>query len=380
MRIPVHKPGAGNHGKRLALELFFLAGCLASSPALSQDWFLLQGIADTELYDTGTDSSLLTRNHGEIAFLGRLQLWTAFQLSPSLQFFAQGQAEVDNFTGSSETRSNLEQVAIRYERQSAPWISIEAGKILSPLATYSERRLSTKNPLIAQPYLYTTGYPWGVKLSGFTGWFDYQLALIDPSGNEIDGQAIKPDSAFRPELGLGVTPFTGLRIGLSWTSGPYLNDQVRHYLPPGRDWRDYEQQVMGFDFQFSRGYLEFNGSFLRTRHEVPYGDTSEDASYFLELKYTWTPRLYGAVRYRGVEASYVEYPEYRYWYNERSKFNTLEVGLGYRFSPDLLLKLAYETDHWDSPDGNYARHARGRALGLQLSWAFDLVSFFTDDS
>jgi hypothetical protein len=357
-----------------------LAGVLVSSAVVAQDWYLVQGLLDAELYDTDTDSPVLTRNDGDLAALGRLQLWTALQLSPTLQLYAQGKIEADNFDGAGEVDSDLEQIALRYTRLSAPWLMIEAGKVVSPLAAYSERRLSTQNPLIGQPYLYTTGYPWGAKIAGSAGWFDYQAAWIDPSDTDPAYQAIEPDRAFRPALAAGVTPFTGLRFGLSWTQGPYLNRETNDNLPSGSQWRDYEQRALGFDTQFSRGYLEFSGQWMRTQYEVPYHDAiPDDSTYWLELKYTWTPRLYGAVRYQGVEVTYVGEPQYHHWYTETRKFSALEVGLGYRFSPDLLFKVAYQTDRWDEPYYGYASRATGHALGLQLSWFFDLVSLLADE-
>jgi len=362
------------------LGLIVLVGCAASRAADARDWFLMQGIVDTELYETDTASSLLTRNDGDLAALGRLQLWTAFQLTSSLQLYALGEARTDNFGGDWENSSDLTQLVLRYNRQSAPWLFVEAGKILSPLDAYSDRLLSTQNPLIGKPILYSTGYPWGAKVVGSAGRFDYQAALVDPAGSDSDYQSIEPDSAFRPALGFGVTAFTGLRIGLSWTQGPYLNDDITRYLPAGRSWRDYEQRVRGVDFQFSRGYLEFNGQLLQTRYDVPYHDeTGDDTAYYLELKYTWSPRVYSALRYQDIEASDVSYRQYRYWYTEARKFRMLEVGLGYRFSPDLLLKAAYQTDRWDATDYDYAPNARGHALGLQLSWHFDLVSLWSDE-
>ena len=362
-----------------------LVGAIASPTACAQEWYLVEGIVDAEAYGTDSDSPVLTRNDGDLAVLGRLQLWAAFQLSPTLQFYAQGELEADNFDGSGAVDSNLEQVALRYTRLSAPWLMVEAGKILSPMAAYTERQLSTQNPLIGQPFLYTSAYPWGAKITGSAGWFDYQAAWIDPSDTDTDDSdpdygAIEPDRAFRPALAAGVTPLTGLRFGLSWTQGPYLNRETNDNLPSGRQWRDYEQRALGFDVQFSRGYLEFNAQLMRTHYEVPYHDSvPDDSTYWLELKYTWTPRLYGAVRYQRVEATYVGDPQYHYWYTETRKFNALEAGLGYRFSPDLLLKLAYQTDRWDEPDSGYAAQATGHALGLQLSWSFDLVALLADE-
>lgn len=371
------KHGAANPGRILATALLTVAACLSSPAASAQQGYLVQGIFDAELFDTDTDSPLLTRNEGDPAALGRLQLWTAFQLTPALQLYAQGEVVSDNFEGYRETGTELDQFALRYSRQSRPWFSIEAGKILSPLAAYSERQLSTRNPLITQPYLYTRGYPWGAKLAGSGDWFDYQLAWIAPEGGGEDYNYVKPDRTFRPALSFGVTPFTGLRFGLTWTMGTYLNSDIGNYLPDGRQWRDYSRETRGADFQFSRGYLEFSGQFLQTRQEVPYRRrNTEDLTYFLELKYTWTPRLYGALRYQGVEATYIDYPGYGYWRTSTDKFSVLEVGLGYRFSPELLVKAAYHTDRWDAAGYGYGKNARGHALGLQLSWFFDLTSLF----
>jgi hypothetical protein len=375
--IPCHNPA--RPGRRRVAAVLVLAGCLVHVPAQAQDWFLFQGIFDAELFETNTDSYRLTRNDGDIAALGRLQLWTAFQITPELQAYALGQVEVDNFDGSASAESNLEQLALRYTRKSAPWITVEAGKILSPAATYSERRLSTQNPLIGQPYLYTAGYPLGVKMSGSTGWFDYQAALLDPSGIDTQYRAIEPDSAFRPEFGFGVTPFTGLRFGMTWSKGPYLGHQINDDLPLGDHWRDYDERVTGIDFQFSRGYLELNGQALRTRRDVPYREPVKDTTWFLELKYTLMPRLYVAARYQGVEASYVDYHDYGYWYHQTQKFKSLEAGFGYRFSRDLLLKLVFETERPDHPDGYYGPNGRGRAVGMQISWAFDVVSLLSDE-
>jgi hypothetical protein len=131
-----------------------------------------------------------------------------------------------------------------------------------------------------------------------------------------------PDSAFRPALGFGVTPFTGLRFGFSYTEGPYLNRQLGAYLPPGADWRDFDQRILGFDVQFSRGYLELNGQLVVSKYDVPFRD--------------------------------------------------VEVGLGYRFSPNTQLKVAYRRDHWDSQASPENSIRNGYSLALQLSHHFDL--------
>ena len=143
---------------------------------MAQQRYLVEGIFDAELFHTDSDSLLLSRNEGDLATLGRLQFWSAFQISPGL----------------------------RYTSQSSPYYFLEAGKILSPLAAYSNRHLSTQNPLIRQPYIFATTYPVGVQVAGSSGWFDYRAAVLDLPDFNPDYMAFEPDSAFRPALGFGV--------------------------------------------------------------------------------------------------------------------------------------------------------------------------------
>jgi hypothetical protein len=123
-----HSRTTAAHARPLLAGLFVaavgLVGPVASPLACAQDWYLVHGIVDAELFDTDTDSPALTRNDGDLAALGRLQLWTAFQLSPTLQFYARGQIEADTFDGSGQVDADLEQAALRYTRLSAPWLMI----------------------------------------------------------------------------------------------------------------------------------------------------------------------------------------------------------------------------------------------------------------
>ena len=377
-KLPGNKPHQDGVSRHLITGVLALLCGLTSSLTVAQERFLLEGIFDAELYKTDADSRLLSRNEGNIATLVRLQLWSAFQISPGLQIFAQVEFESDDSSGERETEAELEQFALRYSSQSSPWYFLEAGKIVSPLNAYSNRHLSTQNPLIGQPLAYGTSYPLGLQAAGSSGWLDYRAALLDLPEINPGYIIVDPDSAFRPALGFGVTPFTGFRFGFSYTKGPYLNRQLGAWLPPGTDWRDFDQRVMGFDFQFSRGYLELNGQWVESQYDVPFHSVdTDDTTWYLELKYTWTPRLYGAVRYKNSEAAFIRHAGDRYWLAESGKFRDVEVGLGYRFSPDTQLKVSYRRDHWDSElaYGNYST-PNGYSLALQLSHHFDVRSWF----
>jgi len=350
---------------------------LASAPTFAQERFLIQGIIDGELYKTGDDSGLLSRNGGDLSVLGRLQLWSAFQISRGWQFYAMGEFETDDASGERETEAELEQIAFRYTSPSAAYF-LEAGKILSPLNAHSNRQLSTQNPLIGQSYLYSSSYPWGFQAAGSSGYLDYRAALLDRPDINPELSSIDPDPALRPAFGFGVTPFTGLRFGVSYTKGPYLNSQLNSTLPQGTDWRDFDLEIVGFDLQFSRGYFELNGQLVVSKYEVPYYESSDYTGYYLELKYTWTPRFYGALRFQKLETDYGNGGDYLYGADEPGRLTDLEVGLGYRFSPNILLKVAYRTDQWSvNPEPDYPI-SNGHSVALQLSWFFDLGSWFME--
>lgn len=376
MEAPANSRATAAAIKRLLTRALTLFGVFASTLAFAQDRFLLEGILDAELHQTDSQSLLLSRNGGDLSGLVRLQLWSAFQISESLQVYALGEFETDNASGNRETESELEQFALRYTSQSAPYYFLEAGRILSPLGAYSNRHLSTQNPLIGQPYVYTTSYPLGFQAAGSSGWFDYRAALIDQPDINPAYIPVEPGSALRPALGFGVTPSPGLRFGFSYTKGPYLNNDLNPYLPAGTDWRDYDQRILGFDFQFSRGYLEINGQLVKSRYELPsYPEDSDDTSYFVEVKYTWTPRFYGALRWGKNSAAIIDQGGEMSWLTQSRKFRDLEIGLGYRFSPDTQIKVAYRGDHWISDSGENDSLSNGHSLSVQLSHHFDVASW-----
>ena len=125
-------------GQPIIWVLVLLFG-LTNQLARAQERFLVEGIFDTEVYDTDANSRLLARNDGDVSTLLRLQLWSAFQVSPRLQIYAMGEFEYDNSGLKSETESELEQLALRYSSNTDPFYSVEAGKLLSPAGAASRR-------------------------------------------------------------------------------------------------------------------------------------------------------------------------------------------------------------------------------------------------
>ncbi len=353
---------------------------LACPVARAQEKVIVEGIVDVEAYKTNTGSYSLSRNDGHPSVSGRLQLWSAWQVSPGVQAYAMGEAESYDSGPSRETESDIQQFAVRYSSGSSAFYFIEAGKLLPPIAVASERRLSTQNPLIGRPDFLYASYPIGVQMAGSSRWFDFRAALVDLPPIDPRYVPSKPDSAFRPDLGVGVMPFAGLRIGFAYTKGPYLNKDVAPFLAAGTGWKDLDQKIQAVEFQFSRGYAELNGELAFAAYDVPFrSETLKVKDYFLELKYTWTPRLYSAVRLQRNEYPFIRHISALQWTAQDVKIQDLEFGIGYRFSADTQLKLAYRRDHWNIDSRSDAYFPAGHSLSLQLSHHFDLKSLLATD-
>ena len=209
-----------------------------------------QKAADAGLHDNPrTASTALDANESEICAyitglarqrreacevgLGRLQLWSAWQVSSRLQLYAFAELDSNNSSGEWQTESELKQLALRYSSDSSPYYVIEAGKILPPLAIFSERNLSSRNPLISRLDFLYADYPLGISVTGTVDRLDYRAALVDQPYLNPDYIPGQPGDAYRPDLGLGFTPLQGLRFGLAWSKGPYLNRQLNASLPAG---------------------------------------------------------------------------------------------------------------------------------------------------
>ena len=339
--------------------------------ASAQQRIAVDGIATVELSKSDTLSRLLTRNGGRTASVGRLYILGAADLYGGLQFLALGQLETGNGRPPRDvangTETQLEQALLRYAF--SPGLVVDAGKLLSPMGTFGLRRLPMTNPLIGSPDSYPVSYPWGAQVSGAAGLFDYRAAVVSLAATNTK-YVPEPGAAPHVALGAGVTPNPALRIGASYTAGPYLSDAISDSLGAGTDWRDYAQRLLAFDARFSRGYLEFNGELAYSSYDVPGHDKAFDGTaYYGELKYTWAPRFFTALRLERNKYPFVRPKIGGIWTASDASFYNLEVGAAYRLTRETLAKVSIERDDWVNRPG-------GHAVSFQLSRQFDIASWF----
>ena len=350
-----------------------LAACMALSPAFAAaDRVLLQGLIDAEVWDTGTQSYYLTRNGGETATQRRLRLWTAAQFTSNFQGFLLGRVEggdASDYQAGEGTVTELDQAWLRYSFPSRPRFVLQAGKMVEPVGGYTHRYLSSQNPLIGSPANYELSYPYAIQLTGSAGRADFMVAVMDrPVQRQI--YLPEPDSSPRPAVSAGITPFTGFRIGAYATRGPYLARQVEPLLPSGHSWRDYDQNVVGLDLQFSRGHFELNGEATKSLFQVPGQHDESGIVYYIEPKYTWSPRWFTALRVERNRNTAVWLPYMAGWFVTDEDAWDLEAGVGFRIDPHALLKASYRVER--AAEDPTAPYIIDRAIALQLSYGFDV--------
>jgi hypothetical protein len=352
-----------------ALILAFLA---RSSAGAQGGGVLLQGIVDGEGWSTSNSSNLLTRNNGQPAGLGRLELWGAYEPFSGFVIYAEGAGEGGPARSDRGTTIYANQLGVRYA--TTPAFVVDLGKMTPVIGTFAPRHFSTRNPLIGVPDGYTLQYPVGVKVSGNVGIFDYRAAMVSLPTTHV-GYQPDPTPTLRPAIGGGITPIFGLRIGGSFTVGPYLNKDDSASIPAGTKWSDFHQRVAALDASYSRGYVETHVEAARGTFDVPLRGSITGFTYYGEVKYTFTPRFFLAVRaernkYPFIRAATTAGGPYA---DRLTDFVDGEFGAGYRVTRNTLVKASVRGDRWWVKPGSGFKGDGGHALAIQVSQAFDVI-------
>ena len=355
----------------LALALL-LSGAV---PARAQDWLVLKAIADGEAWATDSASGLLSRNAGHFATLGRVQLFAAAAVLPTLHVIFMGEVEGGDATDVADQLAfAYDLLVLRYIP--SPLAVIDVGKFPSPVGAFANRRLSTTNPLIGAPDGYAVTYPWGVEVSGTTSHFDYRAALVSLPVTHA-GYVPDPSPAPRPAVGGGFTLVPELRLGASLTWGPYLNSDLGAALPAGADWKSYTQRVVAFDSRFSRGYFDFRGELALSRYEVPNQTAAVDGvTYYAEAKQTWSPRLFAALRAERNDYPFITPASGSPWIARLVDVYNGELGLGFWASAGTLLKASYRRAWYNVEPDLRSALPDGFAFALQVSCNTDVKGWF----
>jgi hypothetical protein len=355
--------------RRWIRALAVLIAAASARAAHAQGGSSLQAVVDVEAWSTDSGSALLARNHGRPAALGRLRVSGAVEPWRGLVAYVQAEA-----TGGAATAEGseveLEQAGVRFTQSRA--LVVDAGIIPHIVGTFASRRSSTRNPLIGEPDGYAVLYPLGARVAGKMTYGDYRIGVVSlPVYNE----RYMPDAtpAAHLAIGGGLPPIAGVRIGASATRGPWLSDEMDAATLRGQSWRSYEQRVLAFDAELSRGYADFHGELAHGWHEVPGRSRAVHGSaWYAELAYAFTPRIFSAVRVEENDYPYLR-PFGAFWSANDVRVSNGEVGLGYRIGAQQTLKVTYRRDHWELAPTPGVALPDGHAIAVQLTTAIDVL-------
>jgi len=344
-----------------------------STARVSAQGVLIQGIVDGEFWSTNATSNLLTRNVGRASGLGRIQMWGAYEPISRLVVYAQGQLEGGPARGEPGSEVYTNQFGVRY--LASPAFVVDVGRFTPIIGTFSSRHFSTRNPLIGEPDGYAADYPYGIKVSGEGRGFDYRAGLVSLPTTHV-GYEPAPSARMRPAIGGGYSPMVGLRFGASFTAGPYLSKQLSAAQLNGRPWTDYQQTVMAFDAQYSRGYLETHVEAARGTYDIAGRSAIAGFTYYGEAKYTLTPRFFIAARAERNKYPFIRPQATLPWTARLTDFVDGEMGAGFRITSSTLIKASVRGDRWWVRYGAPGyRGQGGHAFAMQLSQAFDVMNW-----
>ncbi len=337
----------------------------------------LSGLLDLEGYFFQQPTPGLLNTAGDRLFAPRLTLFLDTQFGPHLYAFAQSRLDRGFDPGDGPARARLDEYAIRFTPGDDGRFRLQAGKFAAVTGNWNARHLSWDNPFINAPLPYenvTTifdreaparaadfvhglnepkyeynpvawgpAYGTGLSASGQLGRFDYAAEMKNTS------LSARPESWDATEIGFGHPTFSGRmgfrpgpewNLGISGSAGPYLRPEAATMLPAGRGVGDYREWVVAQDLRFEWHRLQLWAEVYEARFEVPRVGEADTLAYYIEAKYKFTPRFFGALRWNqqlfgtvpnGVGGRVA-------W--DRDLWR-VDLAAGYRFTAHTQLKLQY---------------------------------------
>lgn len=278
-------------------------------------------------------------------------------------------------TDGSRWNREIYQAAVRYLRPGRTALRLDAGYIASPIGLGILDMRADINPTIQTHMGYvlpmmpfdrnapsvgaiTASYPLGANLTVASARWDARAALVASSpARRYALNARTPNPRATPVVvaGGGVTPRTGLRLGLSFSSGRYATaSEIRQ--PDGLDRMLRMWTVEG---EYAFGYTKLAAEF--TRERFARGDVADRSStWFVQGTQTLTPRWFASGRHETVDA-----PPFALAGAgaPRLSYRISEATVGYRLTPELIVRSSFTSSRW------YTASTFDQRVGVQLVWS-----------
>jgi hypothetical protein len=392
--------------KGVFLILLFTALLAGGSSARAQEWLDrvddslfyqspngwlrsdLSGLLDLEFYYNDQTPPGLVIANDETFFNPRLSLFVDTKLGK--RFYSLVQVRFDRGFDPGTRRDGdirADEYLLRYKPFDEPWLHIQAGKFATVFGDWVNRHDTWNNPFIYAPLPYENvtiitdrAAPGGP--AGFLGrraipdnkpaWLPMIWGPAYTSGASVFGAVEKFDYAFefknasissRPAAWdvtridwdaptwsgrVGWRPNASWKVGSSFSHGAYLLPPAVATLPAGTGLNDFKQTTVGTDVTWAWRHWQVWAEAIATRFAVPNVGDAESIAYFIEAKYKFTPKLFGAARWN--QQFFNEVPDgtggTQAW--DRDAWRA-ELGAGYRFTRHVQAKIHYGYNHQKGP-------------------------------
>lgn len=366
----------------------------------------LSGVLDIEGYQSQLPApGVLNTDDGSI-LERRLSLYLDAQLGQKFYFFAQARSDhgFDPSEGRSQIR--LDEAALRWTPAGTNGPTFQAGRFATIVGNWVTRHDSWSNPFITapMPYEHLTGvwdyavpstsrvlllwshvikglaadreavekyrrlsvvwgpsYADGAAISGSVGKFDYGIeAKLGSLSSRPEAWHHGHEQRNHPTFSgrFGYRPNLAWNIGVSGSSGAYLREWIPT-VAKGYSRGDYLQHVVALDVGYEWKRWQVWGEAYFCRFALPLIGNADTVSSYLEAKYKFTPRIYGALRLNHQSfglISHLGVPTR--WQEDASRVDVSEI---YRFSANLQLKLQYTLQVGDSRERGTTRMLAAQA-------------------
>lgn len=275
----------------------------------------------------------------------RLSLFLDAQLGGHVYVFAQARVDRGFDPSEKNIRGRLDEYAVRFTPGEGARLSLQIGKFATVVGNWVPRHGSWDNPFITAPLPYENllgiwdvtaadsaatvlrwahlnprvsaaaeyadkyrripiiwgpSYTSGAAVLGEIGKVDYAVELKNAalssrpeSWPATRAQWREPTVSGR----LGYRPDEAWSLGLSASTGPYLQPAAESTLAAGRGLNDYRETVLGQDAGYAWHYWQVWAEVYETRFAIPLAGNADTLAYYLEAKYKFTPQLFGALRW-----------------------------------------------------------------------------------
>jgi len=276
-----------------------------------------------------------------------------------------------------DVQLRLGEIYLDVENVSQLWgregtLNVRAGRMYVPYGEEYLSRYAIDNPLISRSLTDLWGVNAGLEFYGRLGKFSYVVAA--ENGGISDTQDFESDKSVAGRLGYDPTRWlhvsvSGMRTGDLSVSGDYMSamwfgNGFFRSIGSTQTTTFHANLVEGdVDVSLPRGHVKAFGGYIRYDDNDPTANNGRDVYYYsVEGMHDLTRKLYAGARFSQILApggfpltGYGDFGDY-FLNTLSTELWRLSLGVGYRWSPNLVLKAEYTFERGKDLGGDSRKH------------------------